>query len=357
MYEPRQRHRPSRPWRWLLAVLLVSASLAQASGGTCELRPVLDQEYLPTLLGLVEGARHRVGVMHFLLFVERGRTKSLVDALREARQRGVEVRILLEGHKSGVSERNRRTAALLEAEGMAVGYSGANRMLHSKLVIVDDDAVLVGSSNLTPTSLQENHEANVLVRSSAAAAALWRHFDAVWERPWKDDTTVRVIEDGGTRVLTDRAFLDEALAVIAGAERRVRVMSYLFAVRPDEPWSSVQRLVQALTEARRRGVDVDVLLERSDFSDFVNDSGRRAVEYLRQRNIERVRFDRPDRITHGKLIIADDERVVVGSTNWYQRGLAGTHQVNVSTNQRAAVDGFTRYFDGLFDAAATGRGD
>ena len=354
-YEIGKKHK----WRWLrvlLAVVLVSTSLAHASGAYCELRPVLDQDYYPTLMELIGGARERIGIMHFLLFSERGKAKGLVKALEAASDRGVDVRILLEGHKSGVSDRNRATATRLEKAGINVSYSGRSLLIHTKMVLVDSSLVLVGSSNLTNTSLSENYESNILIRSDAASKALWQHFDVVSSKPWVDHTTDVIIEDGNTTVLTDRAFVDEAIKTIDGAQYHLRIMSYLFAVKPDRPWSSVQKLVSALARAARRGVRVEILLEKSDHSFFVNQQAKKSSKYLRSRGIASVKFDKPETITHGKLIIADDERVIVGSTNWFQRGLTATHQVNVATSCPRAISTFTDYFDELYSMAVIPKG-
>ena len=343
-----------RSWRRLrifLAIVIISTSLASASGAYCELRPILDQDYYPTLMELIRGAQKRIGIMHFLLFSERGKTKGLVEALMEASKRGVDVRILLEGHKSGVSQRNRLTATSLEKTGIAVAYSGRSRLIHTKMVLIDDSLVLVGSSNLTNTSLSDNHESNVLLRSEVASRALWAHFDVVSNKPWEDNSTEVVIEDGSTSILTDGAFVDEAVRVIDSAQKRLRVMSYLFAVKPDCPWSSVQKLVDGLLRAARRGVKIEILLEKSDHSFFVNQQAKKSSKYLRARGITSVRFDEPHKITHSKLIIADDERVIVGSTNWFQRGLTTTHQVNVATSCPRAINTFTDYFDELYSVA------
>ena len=345
-----QRHR----WRRLrifLALVIISTSLASASGAYCELRPILDQDYYPTLMELVAGAQKRIGIMHFLLFSERGKTKGLVNELIKASKRGVDVRLLLEGHKSGVSQRNRLTANRLEKAGIKVAYSGRSRLLHTKMVLVDNSLVLVGSSNLTNTSLSKNYESNVLLRSRVASKALWSHFDVVFAKPWVDHSKEVVIEDGTTSILTDSAFVDEAVRTIDGAKKRVRVMSYLFAVKPDCPWSSVQKLVGALVRATRRGVHVEILLEKSDHSYFVNQQAKKSSKYLRSRGIVSIRFDAPNKITHSKLIIADDDRVIVGSTNWFQRGLTATHQVNVATSCPRAISTFTDYFDELYSVA------
>jgi cardiolipin synthase len=100
-------------------------------------------------------------------------------ALRQAAQRGVRVRLLLQG------KADYRFAALaaqvLYDELLAVGvqvYEYTPAFLHAKVAVIDDDWATVGSSNIDPLSLLLNLEANVVVRDAGFAAELALRFEA-----------------------------------------------------------------------------------------------------------------------------------------------------------------------------------
>ena len=93
--------------------------------------------------------------------------------LRAAAQRGVRVRLLLQGKLdyrfAGLA------ASVLYDELLARGiniYEYTPAFLHAKVALVDDDWATVGSSNIDPLSLLLNLEANVVVRDAAFTAAL-----------------------------------------------------------------------------------------------------------------------------------------------------------------------------------------
>ena len=94
-------------------------------------------------------------------------------ALRRAAQRGVKVRLLLQG------KADYRFAALaarvlydeLLGSGVRV-YEYTPAFLHAKVAVVDGDWSTVGSSNIDPLSLLLNLEANVIVRDAAFTAEL-----------------------------------------------------------------------------------------------------------------------------------------------------------------------------------------
>ncbi len=105
--------------------------------------------------------------------------RSFRRALRLAAQRGVQVRLLLQGKV------DYRIAALaarvlydeLRADGVHI-FEYTPAFLHAKVAVVDGLWATVGSSNIDPLSLLLNLEANVVARDAAFAQALTARFDA-----------------------------------------------------------------------------------------------------------------------------------------------------------------------------------
>jgi cardiolipin synthase A/B len=99
-------------------------------------------------------------------------------ALRRAAQRGVRVRLLLQG------KIDYRIAALaaqavydeLRSHGVRI-YEYTPAFLHAKVALVDRDWATVGSSNIDPLSLLLNLEANVVVRDVGFAGQLAERFE------------------------------------------------------------------------------------------------------------------------------------------------------------------------------------
>lgn len=98
----------------------------------------------------------------------------IMDALLDARERGVSVDLLLpaEGHYSpAVREASRnRWGPLLEAGVQIHEYQPSK--YHGKLYIIDEHWVSIGSSNLDNRSFRLNDETNVVIMDSELAATL-----------------------------------------------------------------------------------------------------------------------------------------------------------------------------------------
>jgi cardiolipin synthase len=118
---------------------------------------------------MLRGARRSV-TLSMAYFIPVGR---VFRALLRARRRGVRLRIIVPG-QSDVPLVQYATGYLyhkLVMRGFLI-YERKNRMLHSKVMIVDGRWTLVGSANLDPRSLWTNLEFLAAIRSERLAAVM-----------------------------------------------------------------------------------------------------------------------------------------------------------------------------------------
>lgn len=133
-------------------------------------RRAIERSYIEAL----QGARERIDIMCPYFYPGRLFRRTL----RNAAQRGVRVRLLLQGK---LDYRFAGLAAqvlydeLLEHGVRIFEYMPA--FLHAKVALADDEWATVGSSNIDPLSLLLNLEANVVVRDAAFNRTLAAAFD------------------------------------------------------------------------------------------------------------------------------------------------------------------------------------
>jgi cardiolipin synthase len=124
---------------------------------------------------------------------------SLRSEVLKAAERGVQVRVLLDGSWYNLegAEGNVAIAALLNQEAKVHGLDLEARVcsayhefstIHNKGAIIDDLS-LVSSINWGPTAFQENREVAVAIRSSEVASFFARSFS----EDWQNDTIAPVI--------------------------------------------------------------------------------------------------------------------------------------------------------------------
>lgn len=117
---------------------------------------------------LIRRARREI-IVSMAYFIPIG---PVLRELLRARRRGVRVRVVVPGDSDvqAVHWATRHLCKRLLAHGIQI-YERRQFMLHSKVMVIDDEWTVMGSSNLDPRSLRLNLEFIAVIRSRAMAAA------------------------------------------------------------------------------------------------------------------------------------------------------------------------------------------
>ena len=147
-----------------------------------------ENEALPARLALIDSAEQKIEISSY--HVESGKsTTAILNALRSAAQRGVQVRLLFDGLNMDLSSSDLEA---LQNDGVAIrefhptdsgGLLQLNRRMHSKLFVVDEKFLLLGSRNLRDKhfGLEVNPYVDFeLVLQGDAAAKAVSYFDWIW---------------------------------------------------------------------------------------------------------------------------------------------------------------------------------
>lgn len=116
------------------------------------------------VVGAIEGAKKTILVQAYSFT-----SAPIAEALVAAHTRGVDVRIILD--KSQETDR-RSDCALVHAASIPVWIDTVHGIAHSKVMILDSQAVITGSFNFTAAAEKSNAE-NLLVIHDPALAALY----------------------------------------------------------------------------------------------------------------------------------------------------------------------------------------
>lgn len=158
-------------------------ALFTAGGWALEARYVPARDYFATAQAEIDKAQRSVTVCLYLFSLRPQQSDSVVfqlaEALVRARRRGVAVNVLLDQNHHFVEAgergsdplegKNRAAYAYLKSQGVNVAYDGAATYTHTKALVIDEETVLLGSSNWSDSAMNRNEEGNLLVRSKAVA--------------------------------------------------------------------------------------------------------------------------------------------------------------------------------------------
>jgi phosphatidylserine/phosphatidylglycerophosphate/cardiolipin synthase-like enzyme len=146
---------------------------------------VLDDQYFQVAKKMIQEAKHSVQVIMFEMgyYDEHPNTPSnvLIKELIRTKKRGVKVEVILELREGEdrTSKRNHHTGKILSEGGVEVIYDSLSKTTHAKLMVVDGQLALLGSTNWTYYALTNNNETSVLVRSKEVAKAFTNYFNRV----------------------------------------------------------------------------------------------------------------------------------------------------------------------------------
>lgn len=157
-----------------------------------------NRDYFPAVHELFQEAESSIRVMMFSAryYTEKPRfagdiehvpgthwsnTNVLLDDLVAAQERGVDVQIILDSSSWNESNTKLNTdfGRLLIDKGVAVYLDDPEVTTHTKLILVDDNQTVVGSTNWSYYALDTNNETSVLIQSSEINEAYKGFFSKV----------------------------------------------------------------------------------------------------------------------------------------------------------------------------------
>jgi phosphatidylserine/phosphatidylglycerophosphate/cardiolipin synthase-like enzyme len=260
----------------------------------------------------------------------------LEEALVQAKGRGADVRIVVDRTVASSA----RTADRMAARGLAVrAYpvdDSRHQIDHVKLVISGVDA-LVGGMNWGRHSWA-NHD---YVFETGRQDVLLR-LRAVFEQDWSAAGGKPAPLPAAPGPVAQTAPGEEVRALLLGAIRQARraVSGEVFVLTDSD-------VLMALAAARRRGVEVRLLL------DPAQDPNLAPYRLLRAAGVD-VRWypAPPGSKLHAKAGLFDGKKLIVGSANWSLSGLSVNHELDLMVEDPQAVRAFSERFER--DWAASG---
>jgi phosphatidylserine/phosphatidylglycerophosphate/cardiolipin synthase-like enzyme len=325
------------------AVAPPAPTAAESAGGVAVYfsRPQLfDGEYTGgpdgVLAAAIDGARSRVDIASYdfdLLSVAR--------ALLRAAGRGVTVRMVVDSD-------NWKTEALdwLRAEGIPVVGDAREGLMHDKFVVIDGAEVWAGSMNLTVNDAYRNDNNLLRIRSAELADIFTAEFEEMFAAkhfgpasPAGRRAPPAATEAGPVEALfaPEDAVGERITGLIGGARRSIRFLAFSFTSDP---------ISAAMTARAAAGVTLAGVMESSQVRSNIGTQ----FDALRTGG-GRVYLDANPRNMHHKVILIDDDTVIVGSYNFTASADANNDEDLLIIRNRALAAAFAVEFRRVLDQA------
>ncbi len=219
----------------------LSCMTARAFCYQAEVTNISGVKYFPAIKEAISKAQKSINVVMFTIESSLTRHDSkpnqLIDALIEAKYRGVDVVVILDQNVDFVQKRYagdwetkiKSTSAYkrLKEAGIKVFYDEPVRYVHAKTIVIDQKIVILGSTNWTASAFDNNIETDVLIDSEKLAQEILSYLKTI-KIDYEAD---KYLESIGPATPISWEFLENpriaALMVKEQAERAFDVYLYL----------------------------------------------------------------------------------------------------------------------------------
>jgi len=145
------------------------------------------------------------------------------------------------------------------------------------------------------------------------------------------------------RVVTNEQYFQVARDSIREAKQSVRVMMFEMAYYDRQGHTPTNVLIKELISAKKRGVNVEVILDVRDGQDRTTKRNRRTGKMLSEGGVDVV-YDSALKTTHAKLMIIDGGLILLGSTNWTYNALSTNNEVSVLIRSKEVAKDLLEFF-------------
>jgi cardiolipin synthase len=277
---------------------------------------VLPDDSPKVIFDAIAGAQHSIRVKMFV-FSDTG----LIAAIAAAKERGVNVRVMLNpARRTGEEDNSDTRARLLDARVEVADSNPAYALTHEKSMVVDDSKAFVNSLNWATKNLTETRDYAVITSHEKEVRDIIDCFDADWNRQPFTSSDPRLIWCPGGREAICH-FIDSAQHTLFVQNERYQDMV----------------VIERLVRARARGVNVHVMVRAPHTLKL--DKLVEAVGGLRILADVGVKVHTLKHLKlHGKMFLADDAVGMVGSINLAPGSLDGRRELSIIVRDGDVID-------------------
>ena len=345
--------------------------------------PIPNRYYLPGIKTLFKKAKKEIRVFIFTARYYREYKgdigKELLASLKDALSRGVKVELILDAsdwNKSN-SLHNKLFGEEIKKYGAEVWYDPPDITSHDKVIVVDSQYVVIGSTNWSFYALEANNEASVIIKSKGLADYYLKYLDEVkrvstkdlpsyygWDKFYKREmkkipnskegsamprSLTAPIPDidgykGMVYAVPNRNYTIALHELLTHAKDSALIAMLSARTYKRDTFIFNEVLFNDLKHLPQKGVYTELILDGSNYNRVNTVQNKEGfIDYLKPYGVN-AHFDAYDITTHAKLILVDEKYLLFGSTNWTLPAFEWNDEGNVLIISEGASSYFRKYF-------------
>ena len=133
-----------------------------------------------------------------------------------------------------------------------------------------------------------------------------------------------------------REFPDKVIPLIDNAKKSIKIVVFDWRWYPNDPAAAVQLFNQSFVRAIRRGVSVRVVCNIGDIFQHLQSIGAQCRKTI------------SGNIVHSKMMIIDDEFLVIGSHNYTQHAFTMNREISLLCDNVEDMSPYNKFFETLW---------
>ena len=277
------------------------------------------------LLDAINGAQKEILVEVYLLS-----DKQIIQALKDAKARGVDVKVMMEQHPFGGGSLNKKTKQQLDTNGIATEWSSpAFALTHEKSITVDATETFILSQNLTNSAFSKNREYDILDTNPSDVTEVRNIFIDDWERkPFTPPQSTNLIDSPDNSRSGLLTLINSSAKSIDAETEDINDSQLVDALSQKAKSFTVRLLVPTLSQLA---------------------SNQNALQTLTSAGVQVRTISSP--YMHAKMIISDDTKAYIGSINFSTQSMDKNRELGIIFTQQDDIQTLETTFSGDWDRA------
>jgi cardiolipin synthase A/B len=283
---------------------------------------VLPDDTAQPILDALAAARRSLNIRMFL-FTD----PTLIKAVIATHSRGVKVRVMLNPARRSGEEENKESRKTLAAAGIEVRDSNPDfDLTHQKSMVIDDETGFVESLNWETRDLTETRDYAVVTTNKHEVAEMVACFEADWARE-------KFVAPSGSRLIWCPDNGRERIAAVIDSAKKTLWLQ-------NERYQDTV-IIERLVRAANRGVRIHIMARPPHtlkMEKLVEGVGGLRIMRDVGAKIHKLKGLK----LHAKMILADEERAVVGSINLAPGSFDARRELAIDVDSHHVVDRLKR---------------
>jgi cardiolipin synthase A/B len=238
--------------------------------------------------------------------------KQIIQALEDARSRGIDVKVMMEEHPFGGGSLNKKTKTQLDSSGILTEWSNpAFALTHEKSITIDGSETFILSQNLTATSFSKNREYDILDTIPQDVSEVRTIFIDDWERKSftpPQNTSIIDSPDNSRAALT--TLLTNATTSIDAESEDIDDTQLVYDLSQKAKTIPVRLIVPTLQQLA---------------------SNKNALDTLVAAGVQVKTISTP--YMHAKMIVSDGNKAYTGSINFSTQSMDRNRELGIIMTQ------------------------